>query len=133
MTNKIRMDMSCFEAMVALSEGNPGAVSVLTQLARAGSKHDPDDATGGIGPMLDLDDLGIYGSRIWQLYKDVCGQKLGVMLAVLRAHQLGFIKTEELLERIGADEKRGTPFEDLSDILAEVQGALPSFKLEVAS
>ncbi len=116
MTNKqkrITMDMSGFDAMVALCEGNPGAASALARAARAGG-----DAT--IVLFLALDDLGIYGSRIWQLYKDVCGQRVLYFGAVVRATQLGFITEDELNEHIGDDTRRGKPFADLDGILAEV-------------
>jgi len=35
---------------------------------------DPDSNFGGLGPLLLLDTLSIYGPRIWQLYKDVCAR-----------------------------------------------------------
>ncbi len=124
--NKITMDMTGVQAMTVLSEGIIGAVNVLAMVARDEHRFDP-DAAGPFGVFLHLDDLGIYGSRLWQLYKDVCGSKLGVMLGVLRAHQLGLVSETELNEHIGDDLRRGKPFEDIDGILAEVKGVLPRF------
>lgn len=43
-----------------------------------------------------MDTLGIYGSRIWMLYKDVCGEDLVKTIAILRSYQLGFLNEVEL-------------------------------------
>lgn len=132
MMNKITMDMTGLQVITVLADGNVGAVSVLASVARDSDKHDP-DAFGWLGTALALDDLGLYGSRIWQLYKDVCGQKVGTMLAVLRARQLGILSERVLLDHVGDDERRGKPFDNIAEIIAKVQAELPNFKLEVAS
>lgn len=51
--------MSTMEAVLALCEGNPGAVSVVAQMLRDDGKIDPDAATGGLGALLMLDSYGI--------------------------------------------------------------------------
>jgi len=86
---KLRLDMTIMEIMLEMSEGNPGAASVLMQILDKGEKIDPQGMFGGLGAILDLDTHGIYGPRIWMLFKDVCKQDLVSMLAVLRADQLG--------------------------------------------
>lgn len=131
--NKIKMDMSGVQCMTALSEGNIGAVNVLTRIARDAAKHDPQSAFGALGVFMDLDELGLYGSLIWQLYKDVCGQNIGKMIAVLRAWQLGYLSETVLLDHVGNDERRGKPFENFNAILTYVKNELPEFKFEVVS
>lgn len=130
--NKITLTMTGVEAVAALSEGNIGAVNVLVQILSGGAKHDPDCASP-ILSLLELDSLGIYGSRIWQLYKDVCGQNLGKMLAVLRAYQLGFLSWPNLDEAIGSDAVRGRPLENIDDLILKVQQELPGFRVELAA
>ena len=49
------------DGMVALADGNPGAVTIMAQLVR-------EDPTF----LQLLDHLGIYGTDIWMLYKDEC-------------------------------------------------------------
>jgi hypothetical protein len=55
--------------IVSLSDGNPGAVTVLTQIVQ----NDPDPRE----IFNTLDDMNIYGSRIWLGYKDYCGEDIG--------------------------------------------------------
>jgi hypothetical protein len=43
-----------------------------------------------------MDTHGVYGHRIWMLYKDVCGENIENMLAVLRACQLGIITDQTM-------------------------------------
>ena len=60
------LDMSIFEIVGALSEGNPGALRVLMEL------FGKDGA--GFLDVFGCDSKRLYGSRIWMLYKDVCGE-----------------------------------------------------------
>lgn len=67
--------MTGIDYIVAMSEGNPGAVSVLTQLLSVGE---------GFPDVIALDQRGLYGSNIWAMYKDQCGQDIEAMRSVLR-------------------------------------------------
>lgn len=87
-------------AMVKMSEGVPGAVVVLSSLFAETPKIDPQSALGGLGVMLYLDDMGIYGSKIWILYKDICGQDIRSVVALIRAVQLGLLPERELKRAI---------------------------------
>ena len=62
------LDMSIFEIVGALSEGNPGALRVLMEL------FGKDGA--GFLDVFGCDSKRLYGSRIWMLYKDVCGEDI---------------------------------------------------------
>lgn len=56
---------------VLITEGNPGALSVVARMEFL--------------PMLLLDTKHLYGARIWNLYKDICGEdmeRFGYHLAV---------------------------------------------------
>lgn len=111
-------------AMMKLSGGNPGALSVVAQLLERGAVTDPDDAFGGLGKLLSLDTFGIYESRIWMLHKDVCGQDLAATCGLLRAVQLGFLSREKLNHAI---DHYGDGI-DLSEIRKQVVGRLPNFQ-----
>jgi len=52
---------------------------------------DPQQVFKGLGPILFLDTLKIYGPRIWMLYKDACKENLIHVLGMLRAVQLGLV------------------------------------------
>jgi hypothetical protein len=57
------------DTICLMSEGNPGALSVLMQMFN----NNPDD---GILAILHLDDMNIRGTQIWIGYKDHCGQDI---------------------------------------------------------
>lgn len=50
-------------ALYKMSDGNAGAISLLMDLLKE---------ENGIVYILKLDSLNIYGSKIWEIYKDVC-------------------------------------------------------------
>ena len=66
--DRITMDMSLFDVVFALSEGNPGALNVLMRYAQS--------TPLGILALLTFDTKRLYGARIWDLYSDICGQDI---------------------------------------------------------
>jgi hypothetical protein len=114
--------MSTLDIVMALSEGNPGAVRVLMELYDAEKTMDPDSAWGGFGPGFGLDNLDIYGSKIWILYKDVCSQNIEATLAVLRAHQLGILSEGRIKSAID-----GLLVIDVPGTILKVKEELPAF------
>jgi hypothetical protein len=128
MKTKIEMTDSLEDMMFKMSEGNPGALNVCLQMLQDGEQIDPDSAMGGLGAILSLDTLRLYGSKIWMLYKDVCEQDLSKMLAVLRGCQLGYVSGEQV--RHAADNySEGI---NVDEICAKVCEHLPAFKLAAA-
>ena len=125
-----RLDLhdTALDAMVKLAEGNLGAANVLTRLLSDGAKIDLDNRLGGLGSLLSLDSLGIYGSRIWMLYKDVCNQSLITTVGVLRGWQLGLISTSSLQQAV---DNYGDGL-DIEAILAQVKAQLPGFNTEIS-
>ena len=57
------------EIIDAMSDGLPGAIAVATRIYVEGGDVDPDNPLRGLSPILSLDSLGIYGARLWRLYK----------------------------------------------------------------
>ena len=107
-----------------MCDGNPGALRVLCECLKDGATIDPDGFAGGLGAVLGMDTLKVYGPRIWMLYKDVCDHDLRVMIAVLRAWQLGFL-TEAALNK--AVDSYGAGI-DVPDLVALVEARLPKFQ-----
>lgn len=126
MKTKIEPSDTVPAILMKMSEGNPGAITVCAQILTKGAEIDPDDAMGGIGKILSLDTLGLYGSKIWMLFKDVCGQNIHRTLAVLRGWQLGFISSEMVRHAV---DNRGEGL-DLVDICRQVKERLPKFQTE---
>lgn len=124
---KIKLNDNMTDVLYKLSEGNPGAITVCMKLLEVGNKIDPDGFMGGMGVLLSLDTQAIYGSRIWMLYKDVCGEHLGKMCGMLRAVQLGFF-SGEMLDAMIDGLYDGN--ETVDGLIAQVQERLPAFNLE---
>ena len=97
-TTRIEPSDSILDAGMKLGEGNPGALKVIGLLFTEGDKIDRAAAMGGgLAALFALDLFGIYGSRIWVLYKLVCNFNLQHLMALLRAMQMGLIDTEVAL------------------------------------
>ena len=126
MKTKIDLNDSMLDVMTKMSEGNPGALTVCLNIIKNGEAIDPDNAMGGLGIILSLDTLGLYGSKIWMLFKDVCESDLAQMLAVLRGWQLGMLSETQVRHAV---ENRGDGI-NVSDICAKVVKRLPRFQLK---
>jgi hypothetical protein len=122
--SRLKLEMSFNDAVFALSDGNPGAIKVLTDSMRMHKQIDPDSGLGDLGLILNLDNFEIYGPRIWMLYKDLCGEDLPRTTAVVRAVQLGILPRETLDGAID-----GNADIDIEDIARKVQEELPRFSL----
>lgn len=121
--NLITLEDTRLSAAKKMCSGNVGVLSVLLAITSTGAHIDPDAAMGSMNGILLLDALKIYGSRIWQLYNDVCDSDLTHMLACLRAVQMGLISADVLNHAI---ENRGEGIE-AEKVLQAVQELLPRF------
>lgn len=125
--SRITLADTGLSACMKMADGNPGALSVMAEMFKRGGEIDPDDFMGGMGAILALDSHRIYGSRIWMLHKDVCGQDLRVTLAILRACQLGFLPDEDLQHAI---DNMGDGI-DVPALVTKVEERLPAFQKAV--
>ena len=100
MKERIELNDTTMDIIQKMSEGNPGALTVVMRMIAEGAAIDPQGFMGGLGAVLSLDTHRIYGARIWMLYKDVCGEDLMKTLAVLRACQLGELTDIEMQHAI---------------------------------
>jgi len=66
---KIEGNMSVIEVVTTMTEGNPGAIRVCSELLKS-----PDHS--GLMLILDMDDMNIRGSDIWIAYKDFCKENI---------------------------------------------------------
>jgi hypothetical protein len=121
--NRLSLTDDPKSGIMKMCDGNPGGLNVLISLMTETGKIDPDSALGGWGCLFDLDEMGIYGSHIWILYKDVCGENLTNLVGLLRAYQLGFIE-ERLIVDASYERNRSLPIDDL---LKKVREQLPAF------
>lgn len=63
-----------FDGLSKLSEGNPGAASVLAKMLTA------DDFISGSMALAYLDEMNIRGYQIWVAYKDYCGENIDLLI-----------------------------------------------------
>lgn len=122
---RIQITDSLMDMLQKMSGGNPGALTVLMKTIEAGPKIDPQSALGPISALLSLDTLDIYDSKIWILYKDVCGQDMVLMLALLRAVQMGIMSESGLHDFIAYP--RETTDARKAELLAAVKEQLVEF------
>jgi hypothetical protein len=129
--SRIKLTDTTMDALIKMSEGNPGALSAMMELLDKTPKIDPQSALGGIGSILALDTYGIYGSDIYVLWSDKCGRDIRKMCLLLRAVQLGHLHKSRLQE-MGADQGHGINLsdEEWSDINAKVCNQLEKFERE---
>jgi hypothetical protein len=90
----LRLDMNFMDLMMAMSEGNPGALRVCMELV----KSDP-----LLGPMwlIHLDDMNIRGTQIWIGYKDYCGEKLEKFITCIKE------RSQAMVDLINAEGRKG--------------------------
>lgn len=117
---------TAISAITKLAEGNPGALRVCIDILKYGTEVDPQGMA--FGTLLCIDSLHIYGSRIWLLYKDICGENLVMMMACVRGWQLGIVNQRDLLKAIenAASGNRAHNL-DLPAILVAVKERLVDF------
>jgi len=103
--SRIQLQDSGLDMIIKMSDGNPGAVVTLMKILSESATIDPQSVLGGIGPVLALDTLEVYGTDIYVLFNDKCDSDMRKFIMLLRAHQLGII-TEELIRELAADQTR---------------------------
>jgi hypothetical protein len=123
--SKLKLDMGFNDVLWTLSEGNPGAINVIMESMKHGEEIDPENHFKGWGFALHLDALGIYGGRVWMLYKDVCRENLAHAIGMVRSVQLGIIPIEELNQAIDGKGKI-----DVDAMMEKVREELPRFNSE---
>jgi hypothetical protein len=124
MTRFNELNLTVQEVLAVMASGNACALNVLIDVLNQAVGIDKQNMMGGMGIILFLDTCRIYGPRIWLLYKDVCNESINTLLAVLRAHQLGFLSRHDLNSAID-----GELTIDVHDLCLKVKDRLPDFKL----
>lgn len=120
-------NMTGIDAVLELTDGNPGAIRVMSDLVHMSRIIDPQSALGSWGPLILTDSMDVYGNRIWDLYKYVCDENYYRTLGIMRAFQLGHLSQRDLDRAI--DTKDSKVF-DVDAMLALVKEQLQEFQIE---
>jgi hypothetical protein len=130
---RLSLQDSLIELLTKMSEGNPGAVTALMDMFNKGHEIDPDNAFKGYGPLILLDEYGIYGADINVLWSDLCGKSTPITLAVLRAVQLGYLDRAVLKDACSRQDYSGREvftLEYIQELCDNIKEKLPNFNLE---
>ena len=102
MNTKTRLtsEMSIKEAIIEMSEGNPGALTCMMEMI--------DSNPMALLDILYFDSLGIYGSKIYMLWNDCCDRDMNKLNETLRYFREGDISEEEIHANL--DKVRAEPF-----------------------
>ena len=114
--SRIELNDTVTDMMIKMSDGNPGAVTVMMQMLQEAENIDPQAIMGGVGAVLALDTHEIYGSNIWILYKDVCGGDLRKMIMLMRATQLGKFPHTRLQNLASDPRTEGLPDDEWKEL-----------------
>ena len=123
---RIKLTDNTSDIIRKMSEGNPGAMAILMEMLRP-NNIDPNNALGGMSPILLLDSFGIYGSDIYVLHSDICNRNLVNTLAVLRSVQLGLFDGKILKDACHRQDYSGRELVPVEELLLKVQKQLPLF------
>ena len=129
MNERIKLTDNTMDVVVKMSDGNPGAINILMQMLQP-NNIDPDNGLGGLGAILMLDSLGIYGTDIYVLNNDICERNLAKMLATLRAVQLGLFSGDVLKDAAHRQDYSGRELVPVDELYEKVKEKLPNFDIE---
>jgi hypothetical protein len=97
---EISLHMSMIDVAVVMSEGNPGALTVICNML----KH-PD----GLFHLLHLDDMNIRGTQIWIGYKYYCDELLDEFVKCVIARDKEMIAKINELNMLQGDDWKAIP------------------------
>lgn len=100
------------DVMVKLCEGNPGALDCLMRMYQNQNWKVPN--MNGFTYIMMFDQMGLYGSRLYQLWNDCCDRDLDQIETVLYNILIGTLSSHDVLSNI--NQGYGTPFSDLTPI-----------------
>ncbi|MCV9934521.1 hypothetical protein OIU80_19750 [Flavobacterium sp. LS1R47] len=125
---RIKLNDSTMGVVAKMSDNNFGAIDVLMMLLQKETDNiDPDNFMGGLGVILYLDTLGIYGTDIYVLYNDICDRNLVEMLSTIRATQLGMFPSNILVDACGRQDYSGKKLIPVDELYLKVKERLPRF------
>ena len=109
MSAKLREDMSFMDAIMTMSEGNPGAMAVVMHMVKG-----PKD----LGDVVLLDDLDIRGQHLCKLNSECCGHDRNILRLTLALFERGVFTKEQIHANLARN--HALPFVDCSIRLEDV-------------
>lgn len=101
--SRINVNSTIAEIVSSISEGNPGAMSVVMYFL----------TEGDILSVLMFDKLELYGSKLYMLWNDCCGRNFINVKKVLDLWQQERISKEDIHEHVSGG--YGKPFAEIKE------------------
>lgn len=127
--SRITLSDTGLSAIKKMCEGNPGAMKALMEILKFGAQIDPYSCMGGLGGIIALDTLEIYGTYIYVLWDEICDRNSSKMIALLRAHQFGYISDQLLRDACHREDGSGRDVIPVEELYSKVVKRLPDFDL----
>ena len=102
---KIQLMDTMPDVVLKMAEGNPGACACIMEMI---SKRDWYANVDPIMMILMLDEIGVYGDKLYKLWNDCCGRDLVQLELVLRNFQTGHLPKDVIKRNVM--QVRGIPF-----------------------
>jgi len=99
---KLTPQDTTMDLMLKMSEGNPGALMACMELFKLG--------TPGVVALINLDDIGLYGEKLYMLWNDCCGRDAEKVVKVVKARNFGKLSDKDILDRVSGG--YGKPYTD---------------------
>jgi hypothetical protein len=106
MKEKISLNDTMTEVLVKMSEGNPGAITVLTQMLLEDHNN--------FMFILHMDNMNMRGASIWIGYKDHCKEDIKVFIEAVKNRDKDMINT--INRELGIEVVKGADFPADSDL-----------------
>lgn len=111
MSTRIKTTDALIDIAVKMSEGNPGALTFSIGILESG----PDN----IKYFLVLDELGLYGSAMYQLWNDCCQRDIEKVFKVLDKYSKGEFTKEFILDYVDQPYGKNIVIEECGNITDE--------------
>lgn len=109
--SKLQLTDSTMEILDKMSEGNPGALSILTTLLFKETTEELVDSVMHI--ILPLDTLGVYGSKLYMLWTDACDKNEDKVKKVIELWRISKLTKEEIHENL--NQGYAKPFDQVEE------------------
>ena len=98
MREKISLNDSFYDLVIKISEGNPGAITVISQMIN--------DNPASMMNVLSLDDMNMRGSQIWVAYKDYCGESIDLFMESVKKRDTQMVEAVNIVcAKCGVNDK----------------------------
>ena len=124
---RITIEDSMLSAITKMAEGNLGAMNACIDLLMQGEKIDPQNILGGLGHILNLDSVGIYGTDIYVFLNDICENNIAKMIAVLKAVQIGLFDGTVLADACHRQDYSGREMIPVDELYTKIKEKFEMF------